>query len=158
MQTFLPFPDFEQSLKVLDYKRLGKQRVECKQLLKALRAYPLHLITDYNEREKYVHAPFSKGWINHPAAKMWLGYEQALIVYHNEAILQWIDRGYKNTMPLIPNDGYITMPPWLGNASFHRAHRSNLIRKDPAYYRDQCGWTDPDDLEYIWPTKEGVAA
>ena len=36
MQTFLPYPDFQISASVLDYRRLGKQRVECKQLLTAL--------------------------------------------------------------------------------------------------------------------------
>jgi len=157
MQTFLPFPEFEKSLHALDYRRLGKQRVEAKQLLKALRAYPMGHIADPEERRKYVKADINKGWINHPAAKMWLGYEQALAVYHNEAILAWENRGYKNTMPLIPTTGYIPMPPWLGDPSFHQAHRSNLIRKMPDYYRDQLGWTDPDDLEYIWPTSEVAA-
>lgn len=33
MQTFLPYANFEASAKVLDYKRLGKQRVEAKQIL-----------------------------------------------------------------------------------------------------------------------------
>ena len=33
MQTFLPYPDFHESAKVLDMKRLGKQRVEVLQLL-----------------------------------------------------------------------------------------------------------------------------
>ena len=33
MQTFLPYADFAQSAKVLDMKRLGKQRVEVLQLL-----------------------------------------------------------------------------------------------------------------------------
>jgi Pyrimidine dimer DNA glycosylase len=36
MQTFLPFPSFEESARVLDNKRLGKQRVETMQILKAL--------------------------------------------------------------------------------------------------------------------------
>ena len=33
MQTFLPFPDFQQSAAVLDRVRLGKQRVEALQIL-----------------------------------------------------------------------------------------------------------------------------
>ena len=37
MQTFLPYPDFTQSAKTLDYRRLGKQRVEAWQILNALR-------------------------------------------------------------------------------------------------------------------------
>ena len=31
MQTFMPYADIEKSLKCLDYKRLGKQRVEAMQ-------------------------------------------------------------------------------------------------------------------------------
>ena len=36
MQTFLPYADFPGSAKVLDRKRLGKQRVECCQILNTL--------------------------------------------------------------------------------------------------------------------------
>jgi len=36
MQTFLPFPDFKKSASCLDYKRLGKQRVEGLQILNAI--------------------------------------------------------------------------------------------------------------------------
>ena len=36
MQTFLPVADFVESAKMLDYKRLGKQRVEGMQLLNAM--------------------------------------------------------------------------------------------------------------------------
>lgn len=36
MQTFLPYPDFRATAKVLDRQRLGKQRVETKQILLAL--------------------------------------------------------------------------------------------------------------------------
>ena len=36
MQTFLPYPDFKKSASCLDYKRLGKQRVEGLQILNAI--------------------------------------------------------------------------------------------------------------------------
>ena len=36
MQTFLPYPAFDLSAQVLDRQRLGKQRVETLQVLKAL--------------------------------------------------------------------------------------------------------------------------
>ena len=36
MQTFLPYEDFRASARVLDRQRLGKQRVEAKQILQAL--------------------------------------------------------------------------------------------------------------------------
>jgi len=32
MQTFLPYADFKESAQCLDYRRLGKQRVEAKQI------------------------------------------------------------------------------------------------------------------------------
>ena len=36
MQTFLPYPDFVQTAGVLDARRLGKQRVETIQVMRAL--------------------------------------------------------------------------------------------------------------------------
>ncbi len=36
MQTFLPHESFKKSFKVLDYRRLGKQRVEAHQVLNVL--------------------------------------------------------------------------------------------------------------------------
>ena len=36
MQTFTPYSDFEESLRALDLKRLGKQRVEVIQIVRAL--------------------------------------------------------------------------------------------------------------------------
>jgi hypothetical protein len=40
MQTFLPYPDFRESLQVLDNKRLGKQRVEAYQIISAITGRP----------------------------------------------------------------------------------------------------------------------
>ena len=36
MQTFLPYESFAESAKVLDWRRLGKQRVEGMQIIKAI--------------------------------------------------------------------------------------------------------------------------
>ena len=44
----------------------------------------------------------------------------------------------------------IQLPPWLGDADFHRSHRSALLRKDPAHYRPFFPDV-PDDLPYVWP-------
>ena len=78
MQTFLPWPDFATSAKALDMRRLGKQRVETLQILKAL--------TDENY-----------GWQHHPATKMWRGYEVGLVNYGVAICAEWITRGYKDT-------------------------------------------------------------
>jgi hypothetical protein len=49
------------------------------------------------------------------------------------------------------------LPAWLGDDEFHRAHRSSLLRKDPAFYGPR--FTDvPDDLPYVWPARSGDVA
>lgn len=137
MNTFLPYPSFEESARALDNKRLGKQRVEALQLLNVLSN------------------PDAKGWRNHPATKMWRGYEFALATYGIAMCDEWTRRGFKDTvadtirsrMGQFLDSG---LPHWLENHEFHAAHRSNLLRKDPDYY-GQHGWIEPPDLEYIWP-------
>lgn len=150
MQTFLPYPDFKDSARVLDNKRLGKQRVETLQILNALTGK-------------------SRGWVNHPATKMWRGHEEALVLYGLDVCVEWVSRGFNDTcyQKLIAlhaqigngrkavNVGlrsYAVMPPWLGDPDFHASHRSNLIRKLPAHYGTI--WpTESDDLPYIWPVQ-----
>lgn len=143
MQTFLPDPNFFRSAMCLDYKRLGKQRVEVKQLLLAL-GVPV----GSNE------PPARSGWANHPAAKMWKGHEKALALYGVIMCTEWRLRGYNDTLldqflTISPTDD-VPMPPWMGNAEFHRSHQSNLLRKDPDHYAKY--WPGvPNNLEYIWP-------
>lgn len=129
MQTFLPYADFKKSAECLDYRRLGKQRVECFQLLKALE--------------------HGGGWSRHPAAKMWRGYEDALKAYMGECIKEWVRRGYKNTMHIPVVEQYV-LPHWFGVEEFHASHRANLLRKDSGYY-SQFGWTESPDMPYVWP-------
>lgn len=135
MQTFLPYPNLSKSLKVLDNKRLGKQRVEAFQILNILL-----------KRTK------SKAWKNHPAVKMWSGYENALKHYLNKAIKLWVSKGYKNNMKLEVIKGKIILPEWFGNPMFHASHRSNLLRKNKTYYK-KFKWKEKTNLPYIWPTK-----
>jgi len=138
MQTFLPYANLQESVRVLDYRRLGKQRVETFQVL--------NILLDRTP---------TKGWRNHPVTVMWTGYESALQLYQNYTIQEWISRGYKNTMLLEDIDidiDIVAMPPWFGLEEFHRSHRSNLLRKDYEYY-SQYFDEDPN-LPYYWPAKE----
>ena len=144
MQTFLPYENFEASVKSLDWRRLGKQRVECFQLLKALGNTKDVCLDDVD-----LSTP-AKGWVNHPATKMWRGYEGALAQYHDACIREWVARGYQNTMLLRATEGEHPLPDWLGDPLLHASHRSNLLRKDPVHY-GQFGWTESPDLEYVWP-------
>lgn len=137
MQTFLPFSNFEQSAKFLDWRRLGKQRVETKQIYNAL-TVP------------------SAGWANHPATKMWRGCELALLHYGLTMCREWVGRGYNDTMipwylaQIAQRSGPVTLPKWLGDSTFHISHQSNLLRKDSTYYSPLFP-NVPNDLPYIWP-------
>lgn len=135
MQTFLPYPNFEETARCLDYRRLGKQRVEAFTILKILRG-----LTE------------GGAWKRHPAVRMWEGCVGCLIVYYNTIIKEWSYRGYKN-IKLGYEAVYMldTIPPnWLGRDDFHASHRSNLLRKDYEHY-SQFGWEEPPDLPYVWP-------
>jgi hypothetical protein len=131
MNTFLPYPDFEQSVRCLDRQRLGKQRVEAWQIQRAL------LRNNDN-------------WKRHPAARMWDGFLPALGSYGEACIREWERRGYGNNLKMLLADPEAPMPPWFGNQHFHASHRSNLLRKDPVHY-GQFEWTEPPDLPYFWP-------
>lgn len=140
MQTFLPVASFEGSARSLDRQRLGKQRVECLQILNALTGQ-------------------SKGWVSHPAVRMWRGYERALIRYGVAVCDEWVKRGYRDSCRAkilafesqFRDQPYI-MPPWFGDFAFHRSHQSNLRRKNPDHY----GYPVRDDLPYVWPVEAAV--
>lgn len=132
MQTFLPYPNFQQSLVALDYKRVGKQRVEASQILNTL--YGLQ-----------------SSWASHLAVRMWKGYEDALVLYYNASLREWEARGYRNViLQPLPEPPFAVMLPWLGREDFHASHRSKLLAKNPEYY-SQLGWTEEPALPYVWP-------
>lgn len=81
---------------------------------------------------------------------MWKDHPNALKEYFNLCVIEWEKRGYKNNMIKEKIRGNIEYPKWLGKRNFHSAHKSNLLRKDPVYY-SKFNWTEPDNLEYIWP-------
>lgn len=156
MQTFLPFASFRESAKCLDYRRLGKQRVECKQILLAL-GVPV------GEHRSYA----KSSWSRHPACQMWKRHEVSLAEYGIAICDEWIRRGYKDTLRpqfvevrhniLCDATFGIDHPNWIGWDSFHASHRSNLLRKDRSWY-GQFGWGEPADLPYVWPAQAEVVA
>jgi len=150
MQTFVPFSDFEASARALDDRRLGKQRVETIQVVRAI------TVPGY-------------GWANHPAALMWKGHEEALGRYGLTMCEVWTARGYADTCAAtITADlaaagvdrirGYDALreagalPAWLFDEEVLRSHRANLVRKDPEHYGAQFPDV-PADLPYVWPVR-----
>ena len=142
MQIFLPYPNFKQSLKALDNKRLGKQRVETYQIISAI-----------TRRPKLDGTPY-KGWLNHPCTVMWRNNVPALKMYLNCAIEEWVERGFKNTMDFEDIDGEVEMPEWFGNEKFHSSHRANLLKKEPEFY-SQYRWSEDPSNPYVWLDKDG---
>jgi pyrimidine dimer DNA glycosylase len=156
MQTFLPVADFADSARLLDNSRLGKQRVETLQILRAIE------LPDY-------------GWANHPAVLMWRGRTPALVAYGLAMARIWQERGFADSTasqigefaPEVvgrPQEELAEaglLPSWLGNEELHRSHRSNLLAKDPAFYRERFAdrfGAEPDDLPYVWPGADDVPA
>ena len=136
MQTFLPHHTYVGSLSCLDNSRLGNQVYrEAKTLL-------------------------GGGWPNHPASKMWRGYEFQLALYCFRGAQEMVSRRYwkdevcfrwlhyfQDQLDSFEDTG---LPPWMGFPPLHASHRSNLLRKDPIYY-GRFGWEEPDDFKYVWP-------
>ena len=173
MQTFLPYPNFTASVMCLDYKRLGKQRSEAQQMINAIqrvRNYwgvwtPL-TAEEYQDLVKRTNDDLRStndkpvGWASHSATVPWRNHVEALMLYRDVAITEWVRRGYNNTMHRsfwndrdepIPAILSVDLPDWIGDERVHASHRSNLLRKDTEFY-SQYGWSEGPDLEYHWPT------
>lgn len=144
MQTFLPYPSFHQSAQVLDRQRLGKQRIETKQILQVL-----------------LGESRGTGWASHPATLMWKGCEGALAVYGLYMCAEWRHRGYEDNQfqwfeekrkLLVPHGRIPEYPDWYGDEDFHLSHRQKLVWKNPDWYCPIFGM-DPivDEPEYVWP-------
>jgi hypothetical protein len=151
MQTFTPFSDFEKSLRTLDLKRLGKQRVEVIQIVRAL------TVPGY-------------AWSSHPAVLMWQGYEEALGRYGLTSCEVWTERGFGDTCAatitadlrsagiaeirsyaeLVSADA---LPRWLFDDALLLSHRSALLRKDPEHYAPLFPPDTPRNLDYLWPVR-----
>jgi hypothetical protein len=117
VNTFIPYSNFRKVAKVLDWKRLGKQRVEAKQIINILD----------NKTD-------TKGWRSHPVVKMWVGYVDALKYYYNIIVAEWIKRGYQNNMPFYKLPNKVKMPWFVKCKAINYSHQASLIRKYPEYY------------------------
>lgn len=158
MQTFFITNDNSYTAKLLDYRRLGKQRVEAIQLLDVL-LRKAGLLNDGK-----------KGWSEHVAVYNWYSEEgnwlPSLIDYTQAMIDTWIARGYKNTINLDKYRDYVKNnptlfrydnPPWMQKeAEVLISHRARLLQKDTPYYMEVFlnnnipipeNW---ESMEYVW--------
>lgn len=147
MQTFLPYPDFYLSSITLDNKRLGKQRVEAKQIMIAL------------EKKR---AGIKGGWQNHPATLMWEGRERMLARYGWHMCMAWIEKGFKDSLrPYFAHKHteYCLQPLELMSRvfspEFFDSHKAMLYRKDPVHYAKFADYAELYS-NYVWPVSKAA--
>ena len=161
MQTFITTDalDFKSIAKTLDNKRLNKQALEGWQILMTL----LELDPQGNPRTP-------KGWVNHPAVKMWRGHEGPLFDYIEAMVVEWKERGFNSTIldkarstMVVANqtrDVSTTLPDWAQQETLKviaSTHRRALLVKDYSWY-SQFHWPEdpgypPTEYEYVWPVQ-----
>lgn len=159
MQVFMSENSFEKCAQVLDTKRLVKQLLEGRQILAAL-------------------AGQTKGWRNHPAAKMFEGSELTLYRYLYYIRKEMELRGFKtekNWNEIVKLRDYFeqqggdVLPRWLVDEYEYRrivvTHRKSLYNKAPELYPQykHDAYFGQDSVccstcNYYWPThkKENV--
>lgn len=193
VQTFLVDSDFAISASKLDRARLGKQRLEARQILGMIEFlrelgdhFEIPIPTNPYERREWIrqimklynlfdippeHRPIKLGFIYHPAVLMWLGYDEALKEYINAHIIEWISRGYKNTLEIyaLTTTSNERRPDWTNDPKLHENHKAALYRKEitrgekkhyikwqdfeKAYdkYKHKSNKTTRHFDHYIWP-------
>jgi len=170
MQTFLPYASYTKSASVLDYQRLGKQRVESKQILQAI------LDVDKHGDEGNTGQAFT----NHPIYAQWQNYPEALLSYTWSICREWRDRGFRDgvmnwlfavaelrdirMMSQATLERRSLLPWWHGKKRVHVLHRANLLVKNPMWYGarpEELGykrWVIPEQWRtgfgYSWPLAE----
>lgn len=134
VNTFLPYSNYRKIAKTLDTKRLGKQRVEAKQILDAIKK--------------------KNAWSNHPATKMWKNYSNSLREYYNCMLDEWVKRGYKNTMRKAKVTKPVTKPWFVKNKILQLSHQASLLRKEPRHYKKYFTHVPPKykKYSYVWPS------
>jgi hypothetical protein len=138
MMTFILVADLIRNAQLLDNARLGKQRIEARQILDAIQS--------------------GTGWKHHPATRAWASFVPALKYYTNCIIAEWERRGFANTQAYFELPKFILWPWWLSWDRLHQSHRAMLLRKQPQYYtaifQEQLA-VDPEYMlyGYIWPSK-----
>jgi hypothetical protein len=153
--SFLPYADFQKTAEVLDMRRLGSSKNEAKIMINTLLGK-------------------SKGWASHPATLSYVGHVDALKLYFNIILQEWLKRGYNSEMkffdlsdhlkvksklpkkfrPLCKNykiqDYDIEMPWFIGNDDYHYSHQAMLYRKKPDFYKFDYP-TKFNTKGYYWP-------
>lgn len=112
MQVFLISKSPQETIKVLDDKRLVKQGLETRQILNTLTGR-------------------SEGWKSHPAVLAFKGYEKFLAKYGLAVNSECLERGFKGNNKdffneVLASDFLDAEPTWLSNEAIFASHRGRL--------------------------------
>lgn len=150
MQTFLTdYPALSYGFEYLDRRRLVKQLLETRQIMAAL-------------------AGTTRGWVNHPATRMWQGKETMLFDYAIQNARELQARSYKweNNLDYLTEHYNLIVEMRDTNGQFNDddykrimyTHRGRLYEKDSAYYAQWSNFSDfrqytcCERCSYYWPT------
>ncbi|CCC82231.1 pyrimidine dimer DNA glycosylase/endonuclease V [Thermoproteus tenax] len=130
MQIFRPYIDWSRSAGVLDDKRLGKQRVEAKQVILAI-LRRLGVLQDGR-----------RGWLNHPIVLLYynrgIPYIEDLIGFFHATVEEWVRRGHQNNISLDDIESLLSRVPRAKGTPITHVHeveyRRVLLLKDPCHY------------------------
>lgn len=142
MQVFVPLPNFNDSRKVLDKKRLFKQVIEIRQILAGM-----GMKVEKNDGTFY--RPTHK---NHPIYKTWEDQQGCLMHYHDLLLYECQQRNIKTNIKNFFPDSLLhkfDYPSWWGREDFHSRHRAALLAKNPEWY-GQFGWSEEPKIDYVW--------
>ncbi len=160
MQVFIPEFDFVTCAQVLDRQRLGKQRVEARNILVVLLGKPAWCSDkEYNYLLRYKNAP---------QVLQWKESEICLIDYLRCICAEWKKRGYIDncwqqsleTCKEILKDkdpaALVYQKPWWLDMYYVLRHRNTLLYKNIQHYR-QFGWRNNPRIERFYPvTKDNL--
>lgn len=148
MQTFVSDPDLSLCAAILSLSRprLGRQRIECRQIDRAL-SLP----------------PGSAGWQRHPNTLRWKGHRGWLCLYALAICAAWRELGYvdnqapyfEQRLAVLPQSEH-EPPPWWGG-DIHHEHRILLCHKVGTAYIPE--WlTEELSCQTSWqPSAPGLA-
>lgn len=154
IQTWLPLPDFKDSLAALNPEHLLHQQYHVLELVEYFhQPEDSQLPISYNESDLDDESPI---------VKMWRGYELQLIEYGLEAADEWDRRRYpshKMQEKLMVHmewaateDAEMSKPNWFGDIEFHLGHQGELLRLDYSHY--STVFVRDGQHKLVWPVSD----
>lgn len=148
MITFCPLADVEAIARLLDDVRLNAQRTEAWVILRWLR-----------NPDRY------SRFVASDTCSMWASSLDALAVYYNAMLREWLRRGGKTVKckleeSVVGREDQVQFPGWWGNDQLHHCHRIALLCKDPEHYGQFFSEPVPGDrfYDYVWPSWDEASA